>query len=308
VTISYSDAAGAPRQFHIGFQKAANTLLLLKARGDLDKRLRTLDVAVTWLEFTAGPQLLEGLNVGSVDFGYVGEVPPIFALAADANFVYTAYELPTPEAEGILVSDESPIHEIADLKGKKVAFNKGSDVHWLVVAALQRADLTYTDIQPIYLAPADARAAFQRGAIDAWAIWDPFFVAAQKQLGARVLTDAKGIVNRYQFFLSAREFAEKNPDVVAATLDELGRTGQWIRQNYREAAATLSPLQGLSPDVIELALRHYQHIYKPIDASVLADQQRIADIFFGLKLIPKKVSVRDALLPGDQLKSSAGVQ
>lgn len=115
-------------------------------------------------------------------------------------------------------------------------------------------------------------------------------------------------MNRYQFFLSAREFAEKNPDVVAATLDEVGKTGQWIRQNYKGAAAALSPLQGLDPDVIELALRHYQHIYKPIDASVLADQQRIADTFFGLKLIPKKVSVRDALLPADQLKSTAGVQ
>lgn len=306
--ISHSGGAAAPRDFHIGYQKAANTLVLLKARGDLDRRLRALGVDVTWLEFAAGPQLLEGLNVGSVDFGYVGEVPPIFALAAGANFVYAAYELPSPEAEGILVSQDSPIHEIADLKGKKVAFNKGSDVHWLVVTALQRAGLAYTDIQPIYLAPADARAAFQRGAIDAWAIWDPFFVAAQKQLRARVLTDAKGIVNRYQFFLSAREFAEKNPDVVAATLDELGKTGQWIRQNYKEAAAELSPLQGLDPDVIELALRHYQHIYKPLDASVLADQQRIADTFFGLKLIPKKISVRDALLPADQLKSTAGAQ
>jgi len=171
-----------PKEFRVGYQKAANTLVLLKAHGTLEERLRPLGVQVAWSEFTAGPQLLEGLNVGSIDFGYVGEVPPIFALAAGASLVYTAYELPTPEAEGILVSQESPIHEIADLKDKKVAFNKGSDVHWLVVSALQKAGLKYTDIQPVYLIPADARAAFQRGAVDAWAIWDPFFVAAQKQL------------------------------------------------------------------------------------------------------------------------------
>jgi len=214
-----------PKEFRIGYQKAANTLVLLKAHGTLEQRLRPLGIEVTWSEFTAGPQLLEGLNVGSIDFGYVGEVPPIFALAAGANLVYTAYELPTPEAEGILVSKESPIHAIGDLKGKKVAFNKGSDVHWLVVNALQRAGLKYTDIQPVYLTPADARAAFQRGAIDAWAIWDPFFVAAQKQIDARVLTNAEGITNRYQYFLSTREYAEKKPEVLSIAMQELGTVG-----------------------------------------------------------------------------------
>jgi sulfonate transport system substrate-binding protein len=292
-----SKGAINPKVFRIGYQKAANTLVLLKAHGTLEQRLRPLGVEVKWLEFTAGPQLLEGLNVGSIDFGYVGEAPPIFALAAGANFVYTAYELPTPEAEGILVSKESPIAQIADLKGKKVAFNKGSDVHWLVVSALQKAGLQYTDIQPVYLSPADARAAFQRGAVDAWAIWDPFFVAAQKQIEARVLTNAEGITNRYQYFLSAREYAEKEPEVLTIAMEELGTVGKWVRENYQEAAAELAPLQGLEPEIIEAALRHYQHIYKPIDGGVLADQQKIADTFFELKLIPKKISVRDAVLP-----------
>jgi sulfonate transport system substrate-binding protein len=292
-----SKGAINPKEFRIGYQKAANTLVLLKAHGTLEQRLRPLGIEVRWSEFTAGPQLLEGLNVGAIDFGYVGEVPPIFALAAGANLVYTAYELPTPEAEGILVSKESPIDKIADLKGKKVAFNKGSDVHWLVVSALQKAGLKYTDIQPVYLTPSDARAAFQRGAVDAWAIWDPFFVAAQKQLDARVLTNAEGIANRYQYFLSAREYAEKKPEVLTIAMEELGTVGKWVRQNYQQAAAELAPIQGLAPDVIEAALRHYQHLYRPIDDTVLTDQQKIADTFFELKLIPKKISVRDAVLP-----------
>jgi sulfonate transport system substrate-binding protein len=295
-----SHAAINPKEFRIGYQKAANTLVLLKAHGTLEQRLRPLGVQVKWLEFTAGPQLLEGLNVGSIDFGYVGEVPPIFALAAGANLVYTAYELPTPEAEGILVSKESPMAKIEDLKGKKVALNKGSDVHWLVVSALQKAGLKYTDIQPVYLTPADARAAFQRGAVDAWAIWDPFFVAAQKQIDARVLTDAQGSTNRYQYFLSAREYAEKKPEILAIAMEELGKVGQWVRQNDKEAAAELAPIQGLEPDVVEAALRHYQHIYRPIDDTVLTDQQKIADAFFELRLIPKKISVRDAVLPANR--------
>jgi sulfonate transport system substrate-binding protein len=280
----------------IGYQKAASTLVLLKTHGTLEKKLAPLNVEVKWLEFAAGPQLLEGLNLGSIDFGYVGEVPPVFALAAGAPLVYTAYELPTPEAEGILVPKDSPIRTVADLKGKKIAFNKGSDVHWLVVKALADAGLKYSDVQPAYLAPADARAAFQNGAIDAWAIWDPFFVAAQRQLGARVLTTAKGIVNRHQYFVSTRSFSEKNAQIVKIVMQELGDVGQWVRDNYAQAAKELAPIQGLEPDIIEASLRHYEHIYKPIDDAVLADQQRIADTFYELKLIPQKLSVKDAVV------------
>ena len=291
----FAPVSGTSAALRIGYQKAASTLVLLKAHGTLEKKLAPLNVEVKWLEFAAGPQLLEGLNLGSIDFGYVGEVPPIFALAAGAPLVYTAYELPTPEAEGILVPKESKIRTIADLKGKKVAFNKGSDVHWLVVKALEDAGLKYGDIQPAYLAPADARAAFQNGAIDAWAIWDPFFVAAQRQIGAHVLTTAKGTVNRYQYFVSTRSFSEKNSEVVKVLMQELGEIGQWVRDNYAEAAKELAPIQGLEPDIIEASLRHYEHIYKPIDDAALADQQRIADTFYELKLIPQKLSVKDAV-------------
>ncbi|HEX6565188.1 MAG TPA: sulfonate ABC transporter substrate-binding protein [Chthoniobacterales bacterium] len=288
--------SGNSATLRIGYQKAASTLVLLKAHGTLEKKLTPLNVEVKWLEFAAGPQLLEGLNLGSIDFGYVGEVPPIFALAAGAPLVYTAYELPTPEAEGILVPKDSPIRTIADLKGKKVAFNKGSDVHWLMVKALEDAGLKYGDIQPAYLAPADARAAFQNGAIDAWAIWDPFFVAAQRQIGARVLTTAKGIVKRHQYFVSTRSFSEKNAEIVKILMQELGGVGQWVRDNYAEAAKELAPIQGLEPDIVEASLRHYKHIYKPIDDAVLADQQRIADTFYELKLIPQKLTVKDAVV------------
>jgi sulfonate transport system substrate-binding protein len=296
VAVLLPPIASQAATLRIGYQKAASTLVLLRAHGTLEKKLAPLNVEVKWLEFTAGPQLLEGLNLGSIDFGYVGEVPPIFALAAGAPLVYTACELPSPEAEGILVPKDSPIRTIADLKGKKIAFNKGSDVHWLVVKALEDAGLKYSDVQPAYLAPADARAAFQNGAIDAWAIWDPFFVAAQRQLGARVLTTGKGIVNRYQYFVSTRSFSEKNPEVVKILMQELGEVGQSVRDNYTEAAKELAPIQGLEPDIIEASLRHYEHIYKPIDDAVLADQQKIADTFYQLKLIPQKLTIRDAVV------------
>ena len=289
-------AAAQSKELHIGYQKAASTLVLLKAHGSLEQRLKAQGIEVKWAEFSAGPQLLEALNVGSVDFGYVGEAPPIFALAAHANFVYTAYEIPTPDAEGVLVPKDSPIKTVADLKGKKIAFNKGSDVHWLVVALLKKAGLSINDVQPVYLAPADARAAFERGAVDAWAIWDPFQAAAEKQIGARRLASGVGVVNHNQFFLSARPYAEQNPAVLKILMEEVSKEGQWIRSHTKEAAAQLAPIQGLDTDVIETSLKRYAHVFKPIDAGVLDEQQRIADAFFELKLIPAKLNVRDAVL------------
>jgi len=285
------------KELRIGYQKAANTLVLLKAHQTLEKRLTPQGITVKWTEFPAGPQLLEGLNVGAIDFGYVGEAPPVIAQAAGANFVYTAYEIPTPHAEGILVHPDAPIKSIADLKGKKIAFNKGSDVHWFLVAALQKAGVKYTDIQTEFLPPADARAAFERGAIDAWAIWDPFLEAAKRQSNARLLTDGEGIVSHHQFFLSARPFAQQNGDVLAAVMEEVGKEGEWVRGHYADAAAELAPIQGLDPSVIEAGLRHYAHVYKPIDAAVLAEQQRIADSFAELRIIPTKIVTKDAVLP-----------
>ncbi|MGF6535813.1 sulfonate transport system substrate-binding protein [Paraburkholderia sp. GAS206C] len=283
-------------QFRIGYQKAASTLVLLKAHGALEKRLTPLGIKVTWNEFTAGPQLLEGLNVGAIDFGYVGEAPPVFAQAAGADFVYTAYEVATPHAEGVVVAKNSPIKTVANLKGKKVAFNRGSDVHWFIVALLRKNGLDFGDIQPIYLAPADARAALEQGSVDAWAVWDPFLAAAEAQSNARLLADAQGVASHHQFFLSQREFAQKRQNVIAIVMEELGKEGQWVRQNTAAAAAELAPIQGLDASIIQTGLQHYAHVYKPVDAEVLAEQQRIADTFYELKLIPKKIVTKDATL------------
>lgn len=114
------------------------TLTLLKGRGTLGQRLATQGITVKWTEFPAGPVLLEGLNVGSIDFGTVGEAPSIFAQAAGATLVYVANGPPAPRSEAIVVPKDSGLKSVADLKGRKVALNKGSNVHYLLVRALDR--------------------------------------------------------------------------------------------------------------------------------------------------------------------------
>ena len=178
-----------------------------------------------WTEFPAGPQLLEAVNVGAIDFGNTGEAPPIFAQAAGAPLVYVAHEPPAPRGEAILVPKDSPIKTVADLKGKKVALNKGSNVHYLLVRALERAGLKYSDIEPVFLAPADARAAFERGSVHAWVIWDPFQAAAEAATGARTLADGTGIVANHQFYLAADKFVDASPRVLDALLGAVERSG-----------------------------------------------------------------------------------
>ncbi|RQO35764.1 sulfonate ABC transporter substrate-binding protein [Herminiimonas sp. KBW02] len=279
----------------IGYQKYG-TLVILKGRGSLEKRLAAENIEVKWTEFPAGPVLLEGLNVGSIDFGTVGEAPPIFAQAAGADLVYVGNEPPSPTSEAIIVPKGSTLKTVADLKGKKVALNKGSNVHYLLVKALEKAGLDYKDIETIFLAPADARAAFERGSVDAWAIWDPFLAAAEKQIGARVLADGTGIVANHQFFLASRTYAEKNPKIISILLDELDQVDQWSSKNLKEVTNILAAQTGLDQPSVELAAKRYSYGVKPVTAEVIAEQQKIADVFSNLKLIPKKITVKDALV------------
>ena len=296
-------AQNADNVLRIGYQKFG-TLVLLKARGSLEKRLAPIHVEVKWTEFPAGPQLLEGLNVGAIDFGTVGEAPPIFAQAAGADLIYVGYEPAASAAEAILVPKDSSIQTVAELKGKKVALNKGSNVHFLLVKLLEKAGVRYADIDTIFLTPADARAAFERGSVDAWAIWEPFLAAAQRQTGARILADGNGVVSNHQFFLASRPYATRRADVVAIVLEELATVDQWAKTNSKAAAAALQPQIGLDQPTLELALSRGGYGVTPMNDAVLAEQQRIADTFYDLKLIPKHINVRDATLHG----TSAGTE
>lgn len=295
-------AAENANVLRIGYQKYG-TLILLKARGTLEARLAPLGVSVTWTEFPAGPQLLEGLNVGSIDFGTVGETPPIFAQAANAQIAYIGYEPPAPGGEAILVPKGSPIKSVSELKGKKVVLNKGSNVHYLLVRALEQAGLQYSDVEVKFLPPADARAAFENGSVDAWVIWDPFYAAAETSIEARALKDGHSIVNNHQFYLAEKTYASRRPDVIAATFDELKKVDEWAQAKPKEVAAALAPLTGLNTPTLERALARGGYGVSYLNDKVIAEQQKIADTFYNLKLIPKPLSIREVVwLPQDNKK------
>ena len=291
--LSFS-AQAADKVVRIGYQKYG-TLILLKAKGGLDETLKPLGYTVTWTEFPAGPQLLEALNAGAIDFGSTGEAPPIFAQAAGAPIAYVANEPPAPLGEAILVPKDSPIRSVAELKGKTVALNKGSNVHYLLVRALEQAGVPYGEIKIVFLAPADARAAFERGSVDAWAIWDPYYAAAQAATGARTLTTGEGIVPNVQFYLASRDFAAKDAQAVDALVGAIGEVDRWASQNSKDVANQLSASVHIPAPVIATALERQSYGVSRISAEVAADQQKIADAFAALRLLPAPVSIADAV-------------
>lgn len=280
---------------NIGFQKYG-VLPIIKARGDLDKALKEKGVNVKWVEFPAGPQLLEGLNVGSVAFGESGEAPPIFAQAANSNLVYVANQPAAPLAEALIVPKDSAIQSVQDLKGKRVVLNKGSNVQYLLLKVLEANHLKLDDIQVVYLPPADARAAFEKGAVDAWVIWDPFFAAAEKQLNAKVIATGQNLVNNHQFYLADRKFAEQHPDVLKIVVNELNTTTQWVSQHQTDAAKLLEKPTGLPLDILKTSISRMGFGVTPISNDVVKKQQAVADAFYQQKLIPNKINIQAAVL------------
>ena len=287
-------AWAAEKVVRIGYQKYGN-FLLLKTRRLAEAKLEPLGWRVEWREFPGGPQLLEALNVGAIDLGVAGETPPIFAQAAGAPLVYLAHEPPAPLSEAILVLKDSPIRDVAELKGKRVALNKGSNVHYLLVRALEKAGLRYSDIQPVFLAPADGRAAFEARAVDAWVIWDPFQAAAELAVGARTLASGEGLVSNHQFYLGHRKFVTEEREALEIVLAAIEQIDRQVSGTTDDAARELAAAIGMPEPVLKLALSRQAWGVRPLGDAVVAEQQRIADTFLALGLIPKPIKVADAV-------------
>ncbi|WP_219214539.1 aliphatic sulfonate ABC transporter substrate-binding protein [Variovorax boronicumulans] len=281
----------------IGYQKSSTLIVVLKTQGTLEQQLAPLGVKPSWHEFTSGLPLLEALNLDNLDFSAdVADTVPVFAQAAGAQLTFVAQEAPSPAAQAIVVREDSPIRTVADLKGRKIGFAKAAGVHYLLIAALDKAGLSFKDIEPAYLTPADGRAAFEKGAIDAWVVWDPFLSAAQRQSKLRVLADGTGIASYQRYYLASTKFATARPDVLRVLYAELAKAGRWVKQYPKDAAALLAPVWGIDAATVEQANARRSYAVRPAVAEGLAEQQKIADAFFAEKLLPRKLNALDVPL------------
>lgn len=286
--------AHADQTVRIGYQKSSTLLTLLKARGSLEQRLSAEGVRVSWHEFPSGLPLLEALNLGNVDLSAdVADTVPVFTQAAGAQLTYFARETPSPTAQAILVPADSPLKSLADLKGKRVAVTKAAGSHYLLIQALAKAGLTFKDITPAYLIPADGRAAFENHKVDAWVTWDPYVASAQRQQHARILADGRGLASYQRYYLARSDYAQAHPEVVQQVYDALREVGRWTKANPAAAARVLGPLWGnLDSATVQQANARRSYDVQPVSVENLAEQQRIANAFFKARLLPKAVDAK----------------
>jgi sulfonate transport system substrate-binding protein len=289
-----ASASGA-KTVRIGYQKATE-LDLLRTRGNLDNRIKQLGGAVEWALFPSGPPMLEAMNAGKIDFGGVGESPPIFSLAAGGQFYYVGVTPLSPASQDIVVRQDSPIRTAADLKGKRVALQKGSSAHYLLLKTLEANNIAPNQVEVVSLSPADARAAFEQGNVDAWSIWDPFLAVVQDHGNARELKVGR---ERRTFFLSSQQFAQSS-DLLKAVLDELKQNGKWIEQNMQSVAEKFSKDINVDAGTLKAVYNRRSWDVLPVDDKIQTLQQQVADTFYKAQVIPKSVQVKDAFLSADQ--------
>jgi sulfonate transport system substrate-binding protein len=281
------------KEIRVGYQKNG-VLVIARQQATLEQHFAPQGISVKWVEFSSGPPMMEAMNVGSVDYGAVGDSPPVFAQAAGANIVYAAGQ-PITNGQGILVPNNSSIRTIADLKGKRVGFTKGSSAHNIVVQTLEKANLTYADITPVYLTPPDAGPAFANGSIDAWAIWDPYFAIGETKQNGRILVNASEITKTNSFYIANRDFAKSHGPILQGIIDVTSSTAKWAETHRDDVAKSLSAVTGIPLDIQTIAANRSSFAVGPVTDDIIATQQGVADRFFKLGLIPKPVVVRDAV-------------
>src|SRR5437764_6784726 len=286
-----ANAQAGVKEIRIGYQKNG-VLVITRQQAALEKHFAPQGIEVKWIEFSSGPPMMEAMNVGGVHYGAVGDSPPVFAQAAGAAIVYAAGQ-PVTNGQGILVPQNSAIRSIADLKGKRVGFTKGSSAHNIVVQTLEKAGLTYADITAVYLTPPDAGPAFAHGSIDAWAIWDPYFAIGETKQNGRVLVNAYEITKSNSFYIANREFSKNHGKVLQQIVDVTSSTAKWAEQHRDEVAKSLSAITCIPLDIQTVAANLSSFVVGPITDDIITTQQGVADRFFKLGLIPKPVTVRD---------------
>jgi sulfonate transport system substrate-binding protein len=276
VYVWLSRTAGQGDVLHVGSQRGGTKALML-ASGALDGA----PYRVEWSEFPAAQTLLEAIGAGAVDVGVAGDAPfqfayqsgsPIKAVAAQAARVRPAGGL------ALLVPAKSTVRELADLRGKAIATTRGSIGHYLVLRALAAKGLKVADVKLLFLAPGDAKAAFDSGSIDAWSTWSPYTATAFAE-GARSIADGRDYLTGYGFDAANAQAAVAKRAILADYLQREGRAQVWAKTHPEAYAKVLAKDTGLP---FAIALSHVLHqpsVRVPIDNALKTEERDVVAQF-----------------------------
>ncbi len=276
--------------------------LLAKQRGVLEKRLADQSIKLEWLgPFPNHAPTMQAVVGGSADFSFGGSTTPALAsLIAGAPLVFVQFFEYNPRTTAIIARDDSGINSIEDLVGKSVAVNRSGLGEFLLVAALEKHKIDRSKVRFVYLNPPDAAPAFAAGKVDAWAMWSPGVDISREQNKAHDLfLEARDLDFQidYTSFLTTRDFAAQNPDLVRAVIEGLKAEGDWAYDNPVEAE-TIAQFEGKYSTELRdhfASLRRRYTFYSPADTTFVAGLQRAADWLADRRVLPEHLKVADFL-------------
>lgn len=290
-TASAAQADVSNVTLHIGDQAGTGAQSLLTAAGLIGK----LPFKVAWSDFTSGPPMLQAMAAGSVDVGGVGNAPPVFAAAGGDQLAIVGALQANPHGSALLVPKGSPIHSVAQLKGKRIAVAQGSSADYHLLTVLTKAGLGVHDVTLVYLQPAAGLAALTSGHVDAWDIWSPFIEEGETLNGATAVVTGTGYGSPYSFTVASRA-ALADPGKAAAIRDYLSLIAQahrWAAGHLAAWAAVWAKASGLPLTVMTQAAGDSASLAVPITPAVIASEQQVADAFTAAGLIPVHVNFAD---------------
>ncbi|TXN50160.1 ABC transporter substrate-binding protein [Methylobacterium sp. WL119] len=274
--------ARAEDVLRVGDQRG-NARALMEAAGVLDG----LPYRLAWSEFPAAAPLLEALNAGAIDAGGVGDAPFTFAAAAGVPVKAFLAFRNRQDGLAILAAADSPIRTVADLKGRRIATNRGSIGHQVVLAALGEAGLPADAVTLSFLPPADAKIALASGSVYDWATWEPYTSTAELAGLVRVVRDGNGITPGLSFAVASDAALKGKRALLADFGERLARARAWALGDPAPYAKVWSKLIGL-PEAVPLRwFGRAQYRNVPIDEAVIADEQANIDLYVRAGLIPK---------------------
>jgi sulfonate transport system substrate-binding protein len=278
----------------VGVHANNPSLVVLSQNGLLEQRLAGHGIAVEWLRIAAGARTVEYIGANLIQIGGTGLTPPIAAQAKGIPLVYIATSEARPVG-GIFVRSDSPIKSVPGLAGKTVSLGIGSWLQALLATALDRAGLGWNDIVPLDLTEPESRQALLSGDIDAWVSGGGLRDDAGQ---FRAIANTGDLVSNPSVFFARRGFADRYPEVVGIVAGALDETDCWIASHPAEAAAVLVRAAGgpLSASEWEAHIGKRPWGLKAVDDAFVADQQRVADLFYRFGLLPRQIDIREATL------------
>ncbi|WKZ95815.1 aliphatic sulfonate ABC transporter substrate-binding protein [Lacticaseibacillus paracasei] len=283
----------------IGYQKA-DPVDIARQHGELIKKMKAKGYQVVFKEFSDGAALMTALKSGAIDYARVGDTPPVTAKAAATDIALIAAGATKEYGSGILVGKNSQITNLKQLKGKTIAYQKGTAAQYLIIQALKKAGLSTNDVKLVNMDQSSASVAFAKGSVDAWVTWDPYTATAQVNQGAKLLTNGTGLAKNRDFLISTQNYAKTHTALSKLLTTYINDDMTWANNHHTQLIAMLSKTLKLSDAVIQKMVerRTYAMALVKADSSIVDEENQIANTFYQEGVVTEKVDMKTTLVSG----------